>query len=106
MTPLERKAHLTLQGQSLMGEWDARCKLWAEGCKLRDEANKLWDEGLKLHKDGYKLPDAGYNMHTEGSKLRYAGNKLWANAVAAAGLTLEWVDADTCTLSNGEIYHG
>ncbi len=98
MTPLEHKAHLVLIGQSLLDEWDARCKLLYEGLKI-------WVEGDKLRSGDIKLWVAARKLYDEGHKFRDEGNALWRGAVTAAGLTLSWSDADTCTLSNGEIYH-
>ncbi len=78
MTPLERKAHLTLQGQSLLDEWEQRCKLLMESSRLR----------------------------SRGVKLRVEAHMLWRGAVDAAGLTMVWSSGTRCALSNGEIYHG
>ncbi len=69
---------------SLQKGWDQRCRLQAEG-------RKLWDEGHKLRDESSKLWDEGH--------------KLWEDAVAAAGLTMEWTNLDTCELSNGEVYY-
>ncbi len=105
MTPLERKTHLVLLGQSLLDEWDARYRLRVEGDKLWGEANKLWRASDNLRREGSKLFAEGNKLYDESSKLYDEGNGLWADAVTAASLTMEWVDADTCELSNGEIYY-
>ncbi len=103
MTPLERKAHLVLQGQSLLDEWEQRCRLFAEGNKLWVKGHKLRVEGRNLRTEGSKLWVKGHTLYVEGSKLRDEGSKIWGDAIAGAGLTMTW-SGTTCTLSNGEIY--
>ncbi len=104
MTPLERKAHLTLQGQSLKDEWTERCQL----CR---EAERLFSSSYAAickisgysQTDGAKLRDEGNKLWAAGLETRRRGDKLWGDALTAAGLTVSWAGA-SCTLSNGEIY--
>ena len=68
---------------TLVVQWRARLKLYAEGDKLR----------------------------AEGAKLRAEGDKLWAEAILKihGNITLEWRrrgNVVDCVLGNGELYKG
>ncbi len=98
---------------SLQKEWEQRCKLRDKGDKLCGKAAHLYDEGRKLRDEGDKLRTKGEELWGEGDKLWYEGvnhnteaMQIWYATVAAEGLTVVSVNAGTCTLSNGEIYHG
>ncbi len=85
-----RQAHLILHGQSL---YDA----WVQYCKHNAEGNKHYAEGHKHYAEGAK-------HYAEGDKHFAEAAKHWDSAVEAAGLSMEWGEGDTCTLSNGEVY--
>ena len=117
-----------LNNQSLLPEWQARCKLriegdklYAEGYKLYDEGYKLWTEGTKLRTEGIKIYDAAeltpfegdklyaeaHKLWAEGNKLYAEARKLWAEAVTNAfgsSMRIEWLPGDGCRLGNGEVY--
>ncbi len=92
MEPLERKAHLVLQGQSLLDEWGEHCKAISEARYIIENAKHPGEKREAL-------------ILSNAINLRAA--ELWCAAYRKAGLYIaerEWEPDLTYTMSNGEVY--
>jgi cell division protein FtsB len=105
----EERCKLYAEGDKLRAEGD---KLYAEGDKLRAEGDKLWAEGDKLYAEGDKLRAESDKLYAEGNKLRAEGDLIFINAVIKTfgNIKLEWTNwnngkhSHECHLDNGEVY--
>lgn len=112
----QRRAHLALHGQTLLDEWQERCKamdkihkLWAEGKYLMGEGDVLLTDTVpKNHTYAQRklLLDKGRECYAQGYRLRIAMDAMWERAVldAFGEIEIVWGVDGSCTLGVGERY--
>ena len=91
MTPEQRRAHLVLQGQTLLDEWLTRCAAIHEETEIIAGVLTIPEYSAAIHRRNEASRDWAVAVHAEfgmGCTMRWSKDSLQCD----------------CTLSNGEVY--
>lgn len=116
MNPEQRRAHLSLHGQTLLDAWQERCKTIDKSSRLLSDGYELMRRGdmlltektnsFHIYEKRRDLVDKGRACITRALELKQDAMEQWARAVweEFGNIEIHWGNDGVCTLGVGERY--